>query len=146
MRALILLPETIELVEGGFARETTFDEEATHYRPGAANARAAMDVDAPTRLQRVMNTVEDLGHVRTLRGDAVILDRLAKVLDAERKLRVVRLQLADFGKVDETLDARVHEALQSLARRITVRAAGVLASQHLTRQHPVAVTEGSWFG
>jgi hypothetical protein len=145
MRALVLLPETVELVYGGLAHETPFDEKATHHCASAADARATMDIDAPARLQRIMHAVEDLGHVRTLRRGAVILDRLAEILDAEREFRVVGLQLTRLSEVDETLDARSHEALQSLARGITVRATRVLAGQHLTRQHPVAVTERSWF-
>jgi hypothetical protein len=40
----------IELVDGGFAQETPFDEKAPHYGAGTADARATMDVDAPTRL------------------------------------------------------------------------------------------------
>jgi hypothetical protein len=92
-----------------------------------------------------VNTVEDLGHVRALRWRAVILDRLPQVLDAERQLRVVRLQLTGLGEVDEALDTRVREAFQPLTRRITVRATRMLAGQHLTGHHPVAVTEWSWF-
>ena len=105
-----------------------------------------MDVDAAPGLQRVMHAVENLGHVGGFPGDAVILDRFAEILDADRKIRIIGLQLAGLGEVDETLDTGVHETLQPLARRITVRAIRVLASQHLTWQHPVAVTERSWFG
>jgi len=111
VRALVLLPQTVELVYSGLAQEASFDEKATHNRARAADARAAMDVDAPARLQRVMHAVENLGHVRPLRRGAVILDRLTQILDAEREVRVVGLQLTRLGEVDETLDARTYEAL-----------------------------------
>ena len=69
--------------------------------------------------------------MRALRWSAVILDRLPQVLDAERKLRVVRLQLTGLGEVDKAVDTRVDEAFQPFTRRITVRATGMLAGERL---------------
>lgn len=146
VRALALLPEPIELIDGGFAGQAPLDQETTYYRAGATNPRTAMDIHTPARLQGVVHAVEDLGHVHTLRRRAVILDGLAEVLDAERKLAIVGLELVRLRKVDEALDAGLDQALQSLAGRLTVRATGMLSGQHLAGNHPVVVTEWSWFG
>ena len=146
VRALALLPEPVELIEGGLAGQAPLNQETTYYCAGAPNPRTAMDIHTPTRLQSVVHAVEDLGHVHTLRRRAVVLDGLAEVFDAERKLAVVGLELVRLRKVDEAFDASLDEALQSFAGRLTARATGVLSGQHLAGYHPVVVTEWSWVG
>jgi len=44
-------------------------------------------------------------------------------------------------EVDETLDTRSDQPLQSFAGRLTRRTGGMFAGQHFTGQHPVAVTK-----
>jgi hypothetical protein len=125
--AFALLPEAVELVEGGLAGQATLDEETTYDRTGAADARAAMYVHTSTRLQGVVHAVEDLGHVHALGGRAVILDGLAEVFDAERKLAIVRLDLVWLREVDKAFDPCADEALQFVAGGLTIRATGVLS-------------------
>jgi hypothetical protein len=115
------------LVEGFFALEAAVGKEAADDGAGAADAGAAVDVHAAAGLHGVVHTVEDLQHVNALRGDAVVADGLAEVLDAEREFAVVGFELAVFGEVDEALDAGFDQALQTLARGLAVGAAGVLA-------------------
>jgi hypothetical protein len=131
-RAFRLLPEPVELVESGLAGQAPLHQEATHHRAGAANAGTTMHIHTSTRLQGVMDAIEDLGHVHPLAGCTVILDRFAQVLDAERELGVVGLDLARLGEVDETLDAGLHQALQPVAGRLPGGAARMLSGQHLT--------------
>jgi hypothetical protein len=139
LRALGLLPQSVQLVEGSFAWETALDQEAAHDCAGTADARPAMDVYTPARLHRVLDAVENLDHVAPSGGDRVVTDGFPQVLDADRQLRVVGLQLARLGKVHETLDAGGDQSLQSFASGLDGRAAGVLTGKHLAGDYPVAV-------
>jgi hypothetical protein len=89
-----VLPEAIELVERGFAREATLNQETADDCTGATNACPAVHIHAAARLHGVVHTVEDLGHVHALCGGAVVLEGFAEVLDAEGEIGVVGAQLA----------------------------------------------------
>ena len=146
MGALAVLPETIELIEGGVAGQAELDQETADHRAGATDACPTVDVHATARLHGVVQAIEDLGHMHALRGQAMIFDGLAEVLDAERQLTIVAVELIRLGEVNETLDAGVDEALQSPAGCLAALARGVLSRQNLAGQHPVAVSKRSWTG
>ena len=129
--AVALLPEPIELIQRGFAGQAALDQEAADHCAGAADSRPTVHVHTTAREQRVVEAIEDLGHVHPLRRYAVILDGLTEVLDAEGQLAVIRLQLTGLGEVDETLDARVDQTLQPLAGRLDSRTARMLSGQDL---------------
>jgi hypothetical protein len=125
-----LLPEAVELVEGGLACQAALNKKATHHCAGATDTGAAMHIYTATRLQRIVETIENLGHVQALRRRAVIPDRLAQVFDPKRKLRIVGLRLVRLREVDETFDTGLDEPVQALAGGLTVGAAGMLSSQY----------------
>lgn len=136
-----MLPESIELIERGFAGPPALDEETADHCAGTTDACPTVDVHAAARLQGVVEAVEDLGHVQPLCGEAVVFDGLAEILDAERQVRVVAVELTWLRQVNETLDAGSDEALQSLAGCLAGRAGGVLPRQQLAGQHPVTVSK-----
>jgi hypothetical protein len=66
--ALAVLPEVIELIEGGVAGQAALDQEAADHRAGATDACPTVDVHATARLHGVVQAIEDLGHMHALRG------------------------------------------------------------------------------
>src|SRR6202041_1217338 len=70
LRALGLLPQAIQLVEGGFALQTELDQEAADDHAGTADARAAVDIDTAAGFPRPLDAAENLDHVGGFRGGA----------------------------------------------------------------------------
>ena len=81
--AIVALPQLVEPDRARHRRRSPLlDQVAGDHRAGAADAGAAMHVDAPAAAERRVELRQDLRHVRGCARHAVIGNRLARVAHA----------------------------------------------------------------
>jgi hypothetical protein len=134
-----LLPQAVQLINGGIALQPALHEQTTNNGASAADAGPAMHVHRPARAHGVGDVLQDLDHLRARPGRAVILDRLARVLNVKRQVRVVPQQLRRLGQVNKTLDARRQQLLQPILGLVTRGAVGMLAREQQPGYDPVTI-------
>ena len=142
-RARTLLPQHLQPLVSLVVRQAAAHEMATHGRSGAADAGAAVQVNALAGGELAVDQVEDSRHVRRGVGQAVIEDRQAPIVHAAlRQLGqqgVVLRQLALLGEIDEAGDARGQQPLHALHGVGARHRAGIFAGEEPARLHPIAV-------
>jgi hypothetical protein len=83
----------------------------------------------------------DFDHVLAPRGQAMIANGLAQVLDRQRQIAFVGLELIGVGQVDEAANARLHQLLQALPRLFGRLPARIFAGKQQARDHPIAIRQ-----
>jgi hypothetical protein len=97
-----------------------------------------MDIHPLIEIQRSFDCPQDLDHLLRLHRNVVIKDRHTVMLHVGRQILRIGRNLVRHREIDEIIDARRQQALQTLAR-IPTRRAGVFTREQLAGIHPIRI-------
>jgi hypothetical protein len=138
-----LEPQAVQGFERGPAVGLLLRQKAADDQASAADAGAAVHVDAFTERQSVANGSEQLPGLPDIVGYPCIDDGGAQVFDAKRQKVPIGRQFGLFGEIDEVIDTGVLQFRKSRPRFAEAGAAGIFTGQQSAGNHPIGVGERS---
>jgi hypothetical protein len=141
LRACAGAPQFVQPFERGISIEPSLGKVAADHGAGAPDAGAAMDVNAPPEHAGIVNTRLQELHLRDLARHVGIAYRAAQIVRLFRQQPAVIGHLADFGEIDEVIDAGAAQAIESRARLRVIGAIRMLAGKYFTGNHPIRIRQ-----
>jgi hypothetical protein len=136
-----LEPQAVQSFERRLAIGLLLRQKAADDQAGAADAGAAVHVDAFSERHSVAHGGEKLPGLRDVAGYAGIDDGGAQVFDAKRQKVPIGRQFGLFGEIDEVINAGVLQFCKSRPRFGEAGAAGIFSGQQTAGNHPIGVGE-----